>query len=103
MVEGIGPIIAAAVAEFFANPANVGVLDRLVALGLNTAEPGVPPGGLRAVATTGQGGGGAAALGGLVTEGVGVVGDGAGRGGGGGAVRQGMCGSPRRSPGGRWW
>lgn len=39
-VEGVGPVIADAAAAFFANPANVAVLDRLLALGVNGAEPG---------------------------------------------------------------
>ncbi len=41
-VEGIGPVIADSVAEFFSNPMNVTVVDRLVALGLRTDEPGAP-------------------------------------------------------------
>ncbi len=40
-VEGVGPVIAEAVAEFFANPQNAAVLDRLAELGLTTVEPGV--------------------------------------------------------------
>ena len=48
-VEGVGPVIAEAVAEFFANPLNAAVLDRLGALGLTMTEPGAgglgaPPG-----------------------------------------------------------
>ena len=39
-VEGVGPVIAEAVAEFFANPLNAAVLDRLGALGLTMTEPG---------------------------------------------------------------
>jgi DNA ligase (NAD+) len=39
-VEGIGSVIAESIVRFMANPANGVVLDRLVALGLTTAEPG---------------------------------------------------------------
>ncbi len=39
-IEGIGPIIAESVTRFMANPTNGLVLDRLVALGLTTTEPG---------------------------------------------------------------
>ena len=39
-VEGVGAVIADSVAEFFSNPRNVTVVDRLVALGLRTEEPG---------------------------------------------------------------
>ena len=39
-VEGVGTVIADSVTEFFANPRNVAVVDRLVALGLRTDEPG---------------------------------------------------------------
>jgi len=39
-VEGVGAVIADSVAEFLDNPANRGVLDRLVAAGVNTLEPG---------------------------------------------------------------
>ncbi len=38
-VEGVGKVIADSVAEFFDNPRNVTVVDRLVALGLQTEEP----------------------------------------------------------------
>ena len=41
-VEGVGTVIADSVAEFFSNPKNVTVVDRLVALGLRTDEPGAP-------------------------------------------------------------
>jgi DNA ligase (NAD+) len=52
-VEGVGAVIADSVAEFFSNRKNVTVVDRLVALGLRTEEPGAagapggqaPPGG----------------------------------------------------------
>jgi DNA ligase (NAD+) len=37
-VDGVGEVIAASIASFVANPANVVVLDRLVALGLTTVE-----------------------------------------------------------------
>jgi DNA ligase (NAD+) len=43
-VDGIGPVIADSVAGFLANPANRGVLDRLVAAGVNATEPGAPGG-----------------------------------------------------------
>jgi DNA ligase (NAD+) len=49
-VEGVGAVIAESVAEFFSNPQNVTVVDRLVALGLQTEEPGAP------VASGGPGG-----------------------------------------------
>jgi DNA ligase (NAD+) len=39
-VEGVGQVIAQAVAEFFSNEKNVVVLDRLEALGLAMTEPG---------------------------------------------------------------
>ncbi len=39
-VEGVGAVIADSVAEFFSNQRNVTVLDRLIALGLRTDEPG---------------------------------------------------------------
>jgi DNA ligase (NAD+) len=42
-VEGVGPVIADSVVEFLANPANRHVLDRLVAAGLTTAQPGGGP------------------------------------------------------------
>ena len=38
-IEGIGEVIAESVSTFMANPANVEVLDRLVAHGLRTEEP----------------------------------------------------------------
>ncbi len=52
-VEGVGAVIADSVAEFFSVPQNVTVVDRLIALGVRTDEPGaaavsggpVPPGG----------------------------------------------------------
>jgi len=44
-VDGIGPVIAASIAAFLANPANQDVLDRLAAAGVNMTEPGVPVGG----------------------------------------------------------
>ncbi len=43
-VDGVGPVIADAVSEFLANPANRGVLDRLAAAGLNLNEPGAAAG-----------------------------------------------------------
>jgi len=39
-VEGIGPVIADSIVDFFANPANKGVLDRLTAGAVGTEEPG---------------------------------------------------------------
>ncbi len=39
-VEGVGPVIADSVVEFLANPANQKVLDRLVAVGVTTHQPG---------------------------------------------------------------
>jgi DNA ligase (NAD+) len=39
-VDGVGPVIADSVVEFLANPANRLVLDRLVAAGLTTEQPG---------------------------------------------------------------
>lgn len=41
-VPGIGPTIAAAVAEFFETPANRVLVDRLVAAGLSVEEPNAP-------------------------------------------------------------
>ncbi|MGH9087120.1 MAG: NAD-dependent DNA ligase LigA [Acidimicrobiales bacterium] len=46
-VEGVGPVIADAAAAFFANPANVRVLDRLLALEVNGTEPGATGDALR--------------------------------------------------------
>jgi len=46
-VDGVGPVIADAVAEFLSSVPNRSVLDRLRAVGVNMAEPGVtsrPPG-----------------------------------------------------------
>jgi DNA ligase (NAD+) len=43
VIEGVGEVIAASIASFVTNPSNVVVLDRLVALGLTTAEPGGEP------------------------------------------------------------
>jgi DNA ligase (NAD+) len=45
-VPGIGPVIAASVAEFLAGPANQAVIDKLRQAGVDLGEPGVPPGGL---------------------------------------------------------
>jgi DNA ligase (NAD+) len=45
-VEGVGEVIAESIVRFFENPANAVVLDRLVALGLRTDEPGVGGGSL---------------------------------------------------------
>ncbi len=42
-VEGVGRVIADSVVEFLANPANGQVLDRLVAGGLTTSQPGGGP------------------------------------------------------------
>jgi DNA ligase (NAD+) len=39
-VDGVGGVIAASVAEFVSAPANLAVLDRLRAAGVNTEEPG---------------------------------------------------------------
>jgi len=39
-LDGVGRVIADSVAEFLANPANTHVLDRLVAAGLHTEQPG---------------------------------------------------------------
>ncbi len=58
-VEGVGEVIADSVAEFFSNPKNVAAVDRLVALGLRTDEPGAT--GPRAGATAAVGGGPAVA------------------------------------------
>jgi DNA ligase (NAD+) len=46
-VEGVGRVIADSVVEFLSNPANRAVLDRLVASGLTTEQPGAvgPAGG----------------------------------------------------------
>ena len=53
-VEGVGPVIAASVAEFLAQGTNEGVIERLRRAGVNAEEPGA--------AHTGSGGAGAAAL-----------------------------------------
>jgi len=54
-VEGVGAVIADSVVEFFSNPRNVVVVDRLVALGLRLDEPGAGPsaGSAASVATPG--------------------------------------------------
>ncbi len=54
-VEGVGTVIAESVAEFFSNPRNVTALDRLVALGVRTDEPGAvrPRGGRPPAAAAG--------------------------------------------------
>lgn len=41
-IEGVGPIIAASVREFFDNPANVEVVRRLQAAGVDTTGPAAP-------------------------------------------------------------
>ena len=43
-VEGVGPIVAAGVAEFFATPQNLEVLARLEAAGVSVADAAVPAG-----------------------------------------------------------
>jgi len=43
-VEGIGGVIAASIAEFLAMPTNRAVIERLVAAGVTTEEPGAPGG-----------------------------------------------------------
>jgi DNA ligase (NAD+) len=40
-VDGIGPVIADSIVEFFANPANAAVVERLAEAGVQTVEPGV--------------------------------------------------------------
>ena len=52
---GVGPVIAASVAEFFDNPANAAVLERLAVSGVSLVEPGVPPEGLAAEAAEAAG------------------------------------------------
>jgi DNA ligase (NAD+) len=47
-VAGIGPVIAASVADFLAMPANRAVIDKLRAASVSLSEPGIPPGGLLA-------------------------------------------------------
>jgi DNA ligase (NAD+) len=42
-VDGIGPLVAAAIARWFADPATAGVLDDLVAAGIVPERPVVPP------------------------------------------------------------
>jgi DNA ligase (NAD+) len=88
-VAGIGPVIAASVAEFVAAPANRAVIDKLREAGVVLSEPGVPTGGLRAmgdgsggVVRAGVGGGGVVVAGGVV----------AGGGGGGEVVAQTLAG-----------
>jgi DNA ligase (NAD+) len=43
VIDGVGDVIAASIVSFVANPANVVVLDRLVALGVTTVEPSHRP------------------------------------------------------------
>jgi DNA ligase (NAD+) len=43
VIDGVGDVIAASIVSFVANPANVIVLDRLVALGVTTLEPSHRP------------------------------------------------------------
>ncbi len=57
-VDGVGGVIAASVAEFLAQPTNEGVVARLKAAGVNTAEPGA----------AGQGSGGGEAAGTAVVQ-----------------------------------
>ena len=79
-VEGVGTVIADSVTEFFTNPKNVTVVDRLVAFGLRTDEPGAP--------TTSRGAGAAIAAAAQksgVPEGGGAAGGGAAGGGAAGA------------------
>lgn len=45
-VEGIGPLVAAAIGRFFADPATTGVLHELVVVGIVPERPSVPPPGL---------------------------------------------------------
>ena len=51
-VAGVGSVIADSVIEFFSNPRNVAVVDRLVALGLRLDEPSAPVVGDGAAAPT---------------------------------------------------
>jgi DNA ligase (NAD+) len=59
-VEGIGPVIAASIAEFLALPTNQTVVERLRAAGVTSEEPGAP-GGAGASGAGGAGGTGAPA------------------------------------------
>jgi DNA ligase (NAD+) len=53
-VDGVGPVIAASLAEFLAAETNVAVIERLKAAGVNTEEPGAAaPGGAGAGAAAG--------------------------------------------------
>jgi DNA ligase (NAD+) len=64
-VDGVGPVIAASLAEFLAAETNVAVLGRLKVAGVNTEEPGAaaPAGaGVRAAVTGGAEGGTASGL-----------------------------------------
>ena len=45
-VEGIGPLVAAAIGRFFADPATTGVLHELVVVGIVPERPSVPPPGV---------------------------------------------------------
>ena len=45
-VEGIGPLVAAAIGRFFADPATTGVLQELVGVGVVPERPSVPPPGV---------------------------------------------------------
>ncbi len=60
-VEGIGPVIAASIAEFLGLPTNRAVVERLRAAGVTTEEPGAPGS---------AGAGGAGPLGGAGDEGL---------------------------------
>ena len=67
-VAGIGPVIAASVAEFLLAPANRAVIDKLRLAGVSLSEPGIPAGGLLSAAASE---GAAAVVGGAAGQGQG--------------------------------
>jgi DNA ligase (NAD+) len=95
-VDGVGPVIAVSIVDFFANPANATVLDRLTAGGVGTEEPGARLG-VGGGAGTGGAGTGGAGTGGAGTGGAGTKGAGAGGAGAGGAGAGGAHSSGDRS------
>ena len=54
-VAGVGPVIAASLAEFLESPGNRAVIDKLVAAKVGVREPGVPSGGVPGLRGTGAG------------------------------------------------
>jgi DNA ligase (NAD+) len=71
-VEGIGPVIAASVAEFLALPTNRAVVERLITAGVTTEEPGAS-GGAAGAGERAEGGGPPRTLAGLTIVVTGAV------------------------------